>query len=69
MPGFRTVGNYQSTDNAANESFRTLAATAFSTSHCLFEFRKFEEPTSAMCCPQTLVNYMQKLSTAHAHIS
>lgn len=45
-----------------------MAAIAFSTSHCLFKFRKSEESTSAMCCLQTLVLYVQKPSTVHAHI-
>lgn len=44
MTGFRTVGNYQSINNAVNEKyFKTMAATAFSTSHCFFKFRKLEE--------------------------
>lgn len=29
--------------------------------------KKFEETTSAMCCPQTGVLYLQRLFTAHAH--
>lgn len=44
MTGFWTIGNYQSINHAVNEMyFKTMAATAFSTSHFLLQFRKFEE--------------------------